>query len=55
MPDEESLPCADKLAFETQTDAQAVATTTAYQRGTLLTPYRCTYCQLWHLASRYED
>ena len=49
----EKLPCEDKLAFDTKTAAQATATTAAYQRGAKVKPYKCTHCQLWHLASNY--
>ncbi len=47
------LPCVDKLAFDTQNQAQATATTVAYQHGTKVKPYRCDNCHLWHLASEY--
>lgn len=49
------LPCAEKLTFSNRTDAQAAATVASYQHGTKLKPYVCRYCQLWHLASQYED
>jgi hypothetical protein len=52
---ENTLPCADKLAFDTQQQAQATATTAAYQRGASVKPYRCRHCGLWHLASKYEQ
>lgn len=48
---DESLPCADKLAFDTRQAAQAAATVAAYQHGTQLVAYHCRYCGLWHLAS----
>ncbi|HMS50433.1 MAG TPA: hypothetical protein PKA02_03300 [Candidatus Saccharibacteria bacterium] len=55
--DDTTLPCADKLAFDTQNQAKAVAATSAYQRG--LTPklkaYRCKHCGLWHLATDYDS
>jgi hypothetical protein len=45
------LPCADKLAFDTQRLAAVAANVAQYQHGALLRPYRCRYCDLWHLAS----
>ncbi|MGH7241483.1 MAG: hypothetical protein ACREGB_04260 [Candidatus Saccharimonadales bacterium] len=53
--DEVPLPCAEKLGFDTQKQAQAAATVAAYQHGTKLKPYICTHCQLWHLASDYDS
>jgi hypothetical protein len=51
---ETTLPCNDKLAFDTRLQAQATATTAAYQHGSKVTPYKCAHCQLWHLASMYS-
>lgn len=51
--DENALPCAEKLAFDTQKQAQAAATVAEYQHGTQLKPYHCQHCQLWHLASAH--
>lgn len=48
------LPCAEKLAFDTRKEAQASATVAEYRYGTKLNVYRCKYCRLWHLSSRYE-
>jgi hypothetical protein len=45
------LPCAEKLAFDTQRQATAAATVAAYQHGASVRPYVCRYCGLWHLAS----
>jgi hypothetical protein len=55
--DQKPLPCADKLVFDTQAAAQANATTAQWQHGTKpeVRPYRCRYCHLWHLASKYTD
>jgi hypothetical protein len=54
MTDEKpELPCHEKLAFDTQKQAQAAATVAAYQRGIQLKVYRCRYCGLWHLSSQY--
>lgn len=45
------LPCADKLAFDTEEEAQASATTLRWQYGTELKVYRCQHCGLWHMSS----
>ena len=50
--DEIKLPCADKLAFDTSTQAMGSAVAIKWQRGTKLKTYKCKYCQLWHLASK---
>lgn len=52
---EEVLPCAEKLAFNTKREAQASAVVAMHQHGTKLKTYKCRYCDLWHLASDYED
>ena len=51
MDDENVLPCAEKIAFDTQKDAQTAATLASYRYGSSLTPYICRYCGLWHVAS----
>jgi hypothetical protein len=51
MDEEPPLPCSDKLAFDTQQQAQAAATVAQYQHGAALRVYVCRYCGLWHLAS----
>ncbi|MBW3569277.1 hypothetical protein KY385_04070 [Candidatus Parcubacteria bacterium] len=48
---EKTLPCGDKMAFDSQKQAQAVATTLAGERGIKLKAYPCSHCQLWHLSS----
>ncbi|HEX7633130.1 MAG TPA: hypothetical protein VF401_02260 [Candidatus Saccharimonadales bacterium] len=45
------LPCADKLAFDTQKQANAAAVVAAHQYGAKLKSYRCKHCDLWHLSS----
>jgi hypothetical protein len=55
MEEQQPLPCADKLVFETQQEAIGSATAIKYQRGTKLKPYKCIHCRLWHLASNYEN
>jgi hypothetical protein len=49
--EEQTLPCKDKLAFDTRKQAQAAATTALYQHGTKLKTYKCRHCGLWHLSS----
>jgi hypothetical protein len=49
------LPCSEKLAFDTKKDAQATATVARYRYGGKLKVYRCRYCNLWHLATDYDD
>jgi hypothetical protein len=49
--DNSELPCQDKLAFDYRKQAEAAAVVADYQHGTLLRPYRCQYCDLWHLTS----
>ena len=50
---ESTLPCADKLIFDTEKDALATATVAHYRYGGSLKAYRCKHCGLWHLASDY--
>lgn len=51
MDDAETLPCSEKVAFDTRKQAETAATVALYQHGTELTVYMCRYCGLWHLAS----
>jgi hypothetical protein len=51
MSEEVALPCADKLAFDTQKEAKAAAVVADHQHGTKLKTYCCKHCGLWHLAS----
>ena len=46
------LPCADKMAFDTQAEAEAAGLAAEWQHGGALKAYRCTHCQLWHLSSK---
>lgn len=48
---EESQACADKMAFDEQTQAEAAAVVAYHQRGAKLKAYRCSDCSLWHLSS----
>jgi hypothetical protein len=54
-PDTDELPCKDKLAFDTQIQAAASANVVHYQHGTMVRPYVCRYCGLWHLSSSSAD
>ncbi len=51
--DTTSLPCVEKLAFDTKKQAEAAATVADYQRDVQLAPYKCQYCSLWHLKTVY--
>lgn len=48
----QELPCSEKIAFDTQQEAQAAATTTHWHYGLELYAYKCRYCNLWHLSSQ---
>lgn len=45
------LPCAEKMAFDTQQEANAAGIAAEWQHGGALHSYRCRHCQLWHLSS----
>jgi hypothetical protein len=49
--EDDSLPCSEKLAFDTQKQAQAAATVALHQHGASLRVYVCRHCGLWHLSS----
>lgn len=53
--EENELPCAGKLAFDTRREAQAAATTAAHLHGAKVKVYVCRHCGLWHLSSNYDD
>lgn len=48
---EDTLPCGEKLAFETKEAAQGAALYAKHRYGTELKTYCCKHCGLWHLAS----
>lgn len=48
---ESSLPCAEKMTFDSQKQAEATATTVGWQRGSKVKAYKCQHCELWHLSS----
>jgi hypothetical protein len=50
--EEQPLPCAEKLVFDTEKEAKAAATTLEWQRGIKLKAYQCRHCGLWHLSRR---
>jgi hypothetical protein len=52
--DENKLPCADKVAFDTKKEAESAGLAADWQHGATLKPYKCTHCQLWHLATSYK-
>lgn len=45
------MPCTDKMAFDTQAEAEASVLAVRWQRGSALKAYQCDHCQLWHLSS----
>ena len=49
--EEANLPCADKLAFGTETEANTAKIVAQLQRNLVLNVYFCRHCKLWHLAS----
>ena len=53
--EDEDLPCAEKLAFDTKQQADAAANVAEYQHGSKLRSYLCRHCHLWHLSSDYGD
>lgn len=53
MTDENNdLPCADKMVFDTKLQAQAAGTAADWQYGGKLKAYKCRYCHLYHLSSQ---
>ena len=50
-----TLPCSEKLVFDTKKDAETTANVAHYRYGGKLKAYKCRYCDLWHLASDYGD
>lgn len=49
--DDETLPCTDKLAFDSEKEALDQARVIKWRHDTDLKAYKCRYCQLWHLSS----
>ena len=50
-PQEEVLPCKDKLVFDTKKEAEATANVAHYRYGNKMKVYKCRHCGLWHLSS----
>lgn len=46
------LPCAEKLAFDTKSQASGAAAAADWQYGSTLTTYKCRHCSLWHLTTQ---
>ncbi|HEX5395301.1 MAG TPA: hypothetical protein VFW52_03065 [Candidatus Saccharimonadales bacterium] len=55
MTETDKLPCADKLAFDSKSEAEAEARVVRWRHGNALRAYRCRYCGLWHLSSSPDD
>lgn len=53
--EELTLPCVDKLAFDSLKEAQAAATVSEWRYGSRLKVYKCRHCQLYHLATNFDD
>jgi hypothetical protein len=53
--DDAALPCADKIIFDTQKQAQSTALAADWQHGASLKAYKCRHCHLWHLSSQPTD
>ncbi len=51
MDEEQPLPCADKLAFDSKEKARAQARVIEWRRDIKLKVYKCRYCNLWHFSS----
>ncbi len=51
MMEDKVLPCADKLAFDSEKEALDQARVIKWRRDTNLKAYKCRYCDLWHLSS----
>lgn len=49
--EDKALPCADKLAFDSEKEALDQARVIKWRRDTNLKAYKCRYCELWHLSS----
>lgn len=48
---DDGLPCKDKITFDSLRQAMTAANVADYQHSVKVSPYRCQYCQLWHLSS----
>jgi len=50
--DTDTLPCAEKLSFDTKDLAESTAAAVDWQRGAKLKAYKCRHCEYWHLSSQ---
>lgn len=50
-----ALPCTSKAAYSTKKEAEAAAIVAKHQYGQSYKTYLCRYCDLWHLASDFDD
>lgn len=50
-----TLPCADKMVFDTFKEAEATGLAADWQHGASLKAYKCRHCQLYHLSSRSPE
>ncbi|MCU0667641.1 MAG: hypothetical protein MUF85_03435 [Patescibacteria group bacterium] len=53
--DADTLPCLDKLSFESKKQAEGAKVTAAHRYGSRLYVYKCNYCGLWHIATVVSD
>jgi hypothetical protein len=49
------MPCAEKMVFDSQKQAQSTALAADWQHGASLKAYQCRHCHLWHLSSQPTD
>lgn len=49
----DELPCASKIMFKSQSEANAAGLIAEGKYGHKLKSYQCQFCELWHLASGY--
>lgn len=55
MEEKNVLPCAEKMSFDTETEARSTAAAVDWQRGAKLKAYKCRHCDYWHLSSQPDD
>lgn len=48
---DEQLACAEKIAYDTKSQAEGAAAAADWQHGVKLRAYKCRHCHLWHLSS----
>jgi hypothetical protein len=52
--DENVLPCAEKITYDTKPAAEGAAAAADWQHGASLKAYKCRHCHLWHLATHFK-